>query len=140
MGKLKSLYASNEMLYKNLTKKTINKVNFESEEVLGEGNLIGLDQKNNMFYYDKDTDGKITEIKVKGLETKEYKTYNMDKGALAQYIIVLSDGNIFVNDKEQHKITSLINKETISYDGELLDIKNGYIVSNDNGKIMVTYI
>lgn len=140
IGRIKALSASSDLLYEDLAKKTINKANEKSSEVLFEGRLLGVDAKSNIVYYDKTVEEKINEIKIKGLETKEDKTYNMDKGVLAQEITVLSDGNVFVNDKEEHKITSIINKETISYDGELLDIKEDYIVSNDNGKIMVTYI
>lgn len=118
--------------------KTKNKVPINSKNV----RVLDIDLNDTLYIGILDSSGKVTQIyhqKITDVKLSE----NWTKVALKQKtavedIIISGNGNIYTNNKEENKITNVINGLKASYRGEFIEVLEGALVSRDVNKVYIT--
>jgi hypothetical protein len=85
----------------------------------------GIEQSSKVYY------GKLTE------NTSSWKNISLGTMIKNNSIVVTQNGNLYIVDRENSKVTDVKSNKSYSYEGDFWQIDDGYIVYTDGGKLMI---
>jgi hypothetical protein len=118
--------------------KTRKKISIDAEKTT----VLDIDLNDTLYIGILDSTGKVTQILSQKITDKD-TTETWDKIVLKQStavenIIISENGNIYINTKEENKITNAVNDLKASYRGEFIEVLDGALVSKNENKIEIT--
>ncbi len=92
------------------------------------------------IYAGRLNDNKLVESIVFGkmdVKAASWETKKLDTPAAPSNVLITPAGGIFVNNPEEKNVTSVTDGEITTYEGELLDILDNYLIALDGKKLGV---
>ena len=118
--------------------RTKNKIPVDAENV----RVLDIDMNDTLYIGVLDSSGNVTEILHQKI-TEEKPTDNWTKIALKEStsiddVIISGNGNIYTNNKNENKVTNILNDRKASYRGDFIEILDGALVSKNENKVNIT--
>lgn len=85
----------------------------------------GVEQSSKVYY------GKLTD------NTSSWKNISLGTMVKNNSIVITQNGNVYIVDRENSKVTDAKSNKSYSYEGNFWQINDGYIVYTDGGKLMI---
>lgn len=142
LGNIKILPHEDELIYENSynhTIQTTNKNHSIAFKDIQSPVILGSDSNDNI-YIGNFTNGKIDKIYCGSPQnsTDQWQVLNVSEPFSENDIYVSESGEIYINSNLKGQIKSLRGNKITSYAGNLLQMTDKVIISNDNGKLVKT--
>lgn len=104
--------------------------------------VLGIDLDDSIYIGSLDSAGKVTQIYHQKIDdqrlTENWTSLNLKQGVLPEDLIISGNGNIYMNNRDENKVTNITNDRKASYRGEFIEVLDGALVSKDGDKVYVT--
>ncbi len=108
--------------------------------VKGNFQLLALDDEDNIYAGELDDSGKITAVHYGKADSKEWKKTALDAPFSPSEVVVTPGGSIYTISGDEKFIRDRTDGSQFTYEGELLEVLDDYIVSKDDGRLKMTAI
>ncbi|WP_010235614.1 hypothetical protein [Clostridium arbusti] len=142
LGNIKILPHEDELIYEDADNHTIETTNKDHSIIFKDvpnPTILGCDNNDNI-YIGSVTNGKIDKIYYGSPQdhTDQWQVLNVSEPCDANDIYVSEAGEVYVNSNLKGQIQSLKGNKITSYSGNLLQMTDKVVISNENGKLQKT--
>lgn len=104
--------------------------------------VLGIDLNDTLYVGILNSSDKVTGVysqKITDADlSNNWTKIQLKENAAVENIIISGNGNVYINNKEENKITNAVNGLNASYRGEFIEVLDGALVSKNENEVNVT--